>query len=42
LLLRRFDASEAAADQRPAAVAAALDRAANRIAADVAGWAAGR
>jgi cholesterol transport system auxiliary component len=42
LLLRRFDASEPAADQRPAAVAAALNRAANRIAADVAGWAAGR
>ena len=42
LLIRRFDASEPAADQRPVAIAAALDRAANRIAADVAGWAAAR
>jgi cholesterol transport system auxiliary component len=41
LLLRRFETVEPAADQRPAAIAAALDRAANRIAADVAGWAAG-
>jgi cholesterol transport system auxiliary component len=42
LLLRRFDASEPAADQRPVAVAAALNRAANRVAGDVAAWAAGR
>ena len=42
LLLRRFEASEPAADQRPAAVAAALNRAANRVAADVAGWTANR
>jgi cholesterol transport system auxiliary component len=37
--LRRFDAVEPAFDQRPAAVAAALNRAANRVAADVADWA---
>ena len=36
--LRRFDAEEAATDQSPAGVAAALNRAANRIAADVATW----
>ena len=42
LLLRRFEASVPAADQRPAAVAAALNRAANRVAADVAGWTANR
>jgi cholesterol transport system auxiliary component len=37
--LRRFDASEPAPDQRPASVAAALNRAANRVAGDVAAWA---
>jgi cholesterol transport system auxiliary component len=37
--LRRFDAVEPAFDKRPAAVAAALNRAANRVAADVADWA---
>lgn len=37
--LRRFETTEPANDQRPAAVAAALNRAANRIAADVAAWA---
>lgn len=40
LLLRRFETTEPAVDQRPIAVAAALNRAANRIAADVAIWAA--
>ncbi len=38
--LRRFDASEPATDQRPVAVAAALNRASNRVAAEVAAWAA--
>jgi cholesterol transport system auxiliary component len=42
LLLRRFEATEPAPDQRPAAVAAALNRAANRMAADITEWAAGR
>jgi cholesterol transport system auxiliary component len=37
--LRRFDATEPARDQSPAAVAAALNRAANRVAADIAEWA---
>jgi cholesterol transport system auxiliary component len=36
--LRRFDASEPADDKSPVAVAAALNRAANRVAADVAAW----
>jgi cholesterol transport system auxiliary component len=36
--IRRFDASEPVASQNPAAVAAALNRAANRVAADVASW----
>lgn len=36
--IRRFDASEPVASQQPAAVAAALNRAANRVAADVAAW----
>ena len=40
--LRRFETTEPAADQRPVAVAAALNRAANRIAAEVATWAAPR
>jgi cholesterol transport system auxiliary component len=40
LLLRRFDASEPVPNQTPTAVAAALNRAANRLAADVALWAA--
>ena len=39
LALRRFEVTEAAGDQRPAAIAAALNRAANRIAAEVADWA---
>ncbi len=42
VLLRRFEAVEPASDQRPAAVAAALNRAANRLATDVAGWASAR
>ncbi len=36
--LRSFAAEEAPASQQPAAVAAALNRAANRLAADVAAW----
>lgn len=40
LLLRRFETTEPAFDQRPVAVAGALNRAANRVAADVAAWAA--
>ncbi|GGE01136.1 hypothetical protein GCM10011529_04300 [Polymorphobacter glacialis] len=36
--LRRFEAAEPAFDQTPAAVAAALNRAANKIAAEVAAW----
>lgn len=42
VLLRRFEATEPAFDQRPVAVAAALNRAANRMAADITGWAAGQ
>ena len=42
LLLRRFEAFEPAIDQRPAAVAAALNRAANRMAGEISEWAAGR
>jgi cholesterol transport system auxiliary component len=42
LLLRRFEAVEPAIDQRPAAVAAALNRAANRMAGEISEWAAGR
>jgi cholesterol transport system auxiliary component len=38
VLLRRFDATEAVATQTPVAVAAALNRAANRVAVDVAAW----
>jgi cholesterol transport system auxiliary component len=37
--LRRFETTEPAFDKRPTAVAAALNRAANRVAADVAAWA---
>jgi cholesterol transport system auxiliary component len=37
--LRRFEATEPAFDQRPATVAAALNRAANRVAGEVAAWA---
>lgn len=37
--LRRFEAAEPVADQTPVAVAAALNRAANKVAADVAAWA---
>jgi cholesterol transport system auxiliary component len=37
--LRRFETTEPSFDQRPAAVAAALNRAANRIAGEVAVWA---
>lgn len=37
--LRRFETTEPAFDQRPAAVAAALNRAANRVAGEVATWA---
>jgi cholesterol transport system auxiliary component len=40
LMLRRFETTEPAFDQRPATVAAALNRAANRVAGDVAMWAA--
>lgn len=40
LLLRRFETTEPAVDQRPVAVADALNRAANRVAAEVAAWAA--
>ncbi|PZN93626.1 MAG: hypothetical protein DCF31_11950 [Alphaproteobacteria bacterium] len=36
--LRRFEVSEPVADTDPVTVAAALNRAANRVAADVAGW----
>jgi cholesterol transport system auxiliary component len=36
--IRRFEASEPVADQSPPAVAAALNRAANRVAAEVADW----
>ncbi len=39
--LRRFEATEPAFDQRPAAVAAALNRAANRVAAETAAWVSG-
>ena len=38
VMLRRFDAAEPVAAQTPVAVAAALNRAANRVAIDVAGW----
>lgn len=38
VLLRRFDASEPAPVQTPVAIAAALNRAANRVALDVAAW----
>ena len=38
LLLRRFEASEAVASTAPTQVAAALNRAANKVAADVADW----
>ncbi|KAB7649004.1 ABC-type transport auxiliary lipoprotein family protein [Polymorphobacter fuscus] len=41
VMLRRFDAVEPVAVQTPLAVAAALNRAANRVAVDVAGWVAG-
>lgn len=41
VMLRRFDASEPARVQTPAAVAAALNRAANRVAVDVAIWVTG-
>jgi cholesterol transport system auxiliary component len=40
VMLRRFEATEPAFDQRPVAVAAALNRAANRVAGDVSAWAA--
>ncbi|WP_310497711.1 ABC-type transport auxiliary lipoprotein family protein [Sandarakinorhabdus sp.] len=36
--IRRFDTEEPVSSQTPAAVAAALNRAANRVAADVAAW----
>lgn len=36
--IRRFEASEPVGDQSPAAVAAALNRAANRVAGEVADW----
>lgn len=39
VMLRRFETTEPAVDQRPVAVAKALNRAANRIADDVATWA---
>ncbi len=39
--IRRFEAAEPVSSQAPAAVAAALNRAANRVAADVATWVAG-
>lgn len=38
VLLRRFDATEPVADQTPVAVAAALNRAANKVAIQVADW----
>lgn len=38
VMLRRFDAAEPAPVQTPVAVAAALNRAANKVALDVAGW----
>ena len=38
VMLRRFDAVEPVSVQTPVAVAAALNRAANRVALDVAGW----
>ncbi len=38
LRLQRFDATEPVLDQSPEAVAAALNRAANRVALDVAAW----
>ncbi|MBC7504729.1 MAG: membrane integrity-associated transporter subunit PqiC [Sandarakinorhabdus sp.] len=38
VMLRRFDAAEPVAEQTPVAVATALNRAANRVALDVAGW----
>ena len=38
VMLRRFDAAEAVADQSPVAVAAALNRAANTVALQVADW----
>jgi cholesterol transport system auxiliary component len=41
VLLRRFDAEEPVAAQTPVAVAAALNRAANRVAVDVAAWVTG-
>lgn len=39
--IRRFDAEEPVASQTPAAVAAALGRAANKVAADVSAWVGG-
>lgn len=41
VMLRRFDGEEPVAAQTPVAVAAALNRAANRVALDVAAWVAG-
>jgi cholesterol transport system auxiliary component len=41
VMLRRFDAEEPVAAQTPVAVAAALNRAANRVAVDVAAWVTG-
>ena len=38
VMLRRFDTAEPVAEQTPVAVAAALNRAANRTALEVAGW----
>lgn len=38
VMLRRFDAAEPVVVQTPVAVAAALNRAANRVALEVAGW----
>ena len=41
VMLRRFDAEEPVAAQTPVAVAAALNRAANRLAVEVAAWVSG-
>lgn len=41
VMLRRFDVEEPVAAQTPVAVAAALNRAANRVAVDVAAWVTG-
>ena len=41
VMLRRFDAEEPVVAQTPVAVAAALNRAANRVAVDVAAWVTG-